>query len=404
MAVTLNANTSTGFIATSDTSGVLQLQTGGTTAVTVDASQNVGIGTASPNRKFVVSNAGAAGFEFGAGVGAGSGNEVLNYNRSTSLYIPSFAYASTHTFYAGTAGGTRALDIDSGGFVGIGTSSPTTTLTISTASSAGAQMYKTSAGTSCLYGAYDSPTAGNSSYTLLGTDVTGSTVGFASGGNFLSVGNNGTGAVRDLIIHQYNAANIRFATSNTERMRIDSAGLLCIGTTSAYSTNSKVSINVTNATGHGMTFRPDSAASYRAVNFNNSTGGANVGFIDCTTSATTYSTSSDYRLKHDITPMSGALAKVGLLKPVTYKWNLDDSESQGFIAHELQAVVPECVTGEKDAVETYTDEDGNEQTRPVYQGIDTSFLVATLTAAIQEQQAIITSLTDRITALEGTTP
>ena len=55
---------------------------------------------------------------------------------------------------------------------------------------------------------------------------------------------------------------------------------------------------------------------------------------------------------------------------------------------------------DKDAVETYTDEDGVEQTRPVYQGIDTSFLVATLTAAIQEQQALITTLTDRITALE----
>jgi hypothetical protein len=54
MAVTLNANTSTGFIATSDTSGVLQLQTGGTTALTVDASQNVGIGTASPGEKLQV--------------------------------------------------------------------------------------------------------------------------------------------------------------------------------------------------------------------------------------------------------------------------------------------------------------------------------------------------------------
>jgi hypothetical protein len=63
--------------------------------------------------------------------------------------------------------------------------------------------------------------------------------------------------------------------------------------------------------------------------------------------------------------------------------------------------VPDAVTGEKDAVETYTDEDGVEQTRPVYQGIDTSFLVATLTAAIQEQQALITTLTDRITALEA---
>jgi hypothetical protein len=63
--------------------------------------------------------------------------------------------------------------------------------------------------------------------------------------------------------------------------------------------------------------------------------------------------------------------------------------------------VPDCVTGEKDAVETYTDEDGNEQTRPKYQGVDTSFLVATLTAAIQEQQALITALTARITALEN---
>ena len=91
--------------------------------------------------------------------------------------------------------------------------------------------------------------------------------------------------------------------------------------------------------------------------------------------------------------MSGALAKVAQLNPVTYKWNVDGSDGQGFIAHELAEVVPDCVVGEKDAV----DEDGN----PQYQGIDTSFLVATLTAAIQEQQSIITSLTDRITALEA---
>jgi hypothetical protein len=74
---------------------------------------------------------------------------------------------------------------------------------------------------------------------------------------------------------------------------------------------------------------------------------------------------------------------------------------QGFIAHELQAVVPDCVTGEKDAVETYTDEEGNEQTRIKPQGIDTSFLVATLTAAIQEQQTIINDLKASIEALEA---
>jgi len=87
------------------------------------------------------------------------------------------------------------------------------------------------------------------------------------------------------------------------------------------------------------------------------------------------------------------LAVVNQLKPCTYNWKVDGSSGQGFIAHELQAVVPDCVSGEKDEVSA----DGS----PKHQGIDTSFLVATLTAAIQEQQALITSLTARITALEA---
>ena len=104
-----------------------------------------------------------------------------------------------------------------------------------------------------------------------------------------------------------------------------------------------------------------------------------VGSISVTSSATAYNTSSDYRLKENIALMTGALDTVSKLKPVTYKWKADGSEGQGFIAHELAEVVPDCVTGEKDAV----DADG----KPVYQGIDTSFLVATLTAAIQELKA-----------------
>jgi len=63
------------------------------------------------------------------------------------------------------------------------------------------------------------------------------------------------------------------------------------------------------------------------------------------------------------------------------QWKTDGSDGQGFIAHELQAVVPDCVTGTKDAV----DADG----KPQYQGVDTSFLVATLVAAIQELKAEI---------------
>jgi hypothetical protein len=107
--------------------------------------------------------------------------------------------------------------------------------------------------------------------------------------------------------------------------------------------------------------------------------GSQVGAITNTLSATAYVTSSDYRLKENITPMTGALATVAQLKPVTYKWKATGENGQGFIAHELQAVVPDCVSGEKDAI----DADG----KPKYQGIDTSFLVATLTAAIQELKA-----------------
>jgi hypothetical protein len=123
------------------------------------------------------------------------------------------------------------------------------------------------------------------------------------------------------------------------------------------------------------------------------TSAANVGKIAITSTSTSYVTSSDYRLKENIAPMTGALAKVSALKPVTYTWKADGSDGQGFIAHELQSVVPECVTGEKDAV----NEDGSIKA----QGIDTSFLVATLTAAIQEQQAIITDLKARIETLEA---
>ncbi len=116
------------------------------------------------------------------------------------------------------------------------------------------------------------------------------------------------------------------------------------------------------------------------------------GSITTSSTATAYVTASDYRLKENVQPMTGALGLVAQLNPVTYTWKADGSDGQGFIAHELQAVVPDCVIGEKDAV----DADG----KPEYQGVDTSFLVATLTAAIQEQQAMIVALEARLTALE----
>jgi hypothetical protein len=126
------------------------------------------------------------------------------------------------------------------------------------------------------------------------------------------------------------------------------------------------------------------------VYFNSPSG--TIGSISTSNSTTTYATSSDYRLKDNIQPMTGALGVVEQLKPCTYTWKSNGLYGQGFIAHELQEVVPDCVTGTKDAV----DSDGN----PVYQGIDTSFLVATLVAAIQEQQVVINQQSADITALK----
>jgi hypothetical protein len=176
-------------------------------------------------------------------------------------------------------------------------------------------------------------------------------------------------------------------------MRIDASGNLLVGVTSPLNTAFTSIGGWNSGTYLGTVYQPSNTGAFTAVGFNNSAG-TQQGYISCNGSGTTsYVTSSDYRLKENIAPMTGALATVQALKPVTYKWKIDGSDGQGFIAHELAEIVPDCVTGKKDAV----DEEG----KPQYQGIDTSFLVATLTAAIKEQQALIESLTTRLTALEN---
>jgi hypothetical protein len=188
------------------------------------------------------------------------------------------------------------------------------------------------------------------------------------------------------------ADTIAFAKGGAEAMRIDSNAKLCINTTSPIAGDGAF-LNV-NMGGSGLTFAFASGGTGQLGRFYaNST--SNVGNISVTASATAYNTSSDYRLKEAIAPMTGALAKVALLKPCTYKWKVDGSDGQGFIAHELAEVEAGCVTGEKDAV----DAEGN----PQYQGIDTSFLVATLTAAIQELKATVDAQAARIAALESAT-
>ena len=196
---------------------------------------------------------------------------------------------------------------------------------------------------------------------------------------------------------------LTFYTSGSERVRIDTSGNLLVGTTSntrlaRLRVNGDETAHFTgygNGYGVGLFMTPNASATggtANAISFQN-VSNSTVGTISTTASATAYNTSSDYRLKEAIAPMTGALAKVALLKPCTYKWKTDGSDGQGFIAHELDEVVPGCVTGEKDAV------DENGDIKP--QGIDTSFLVATLTAAIQELKAIVDAQAVEIAALKA---
>jgi len=304
------------------------------------------------------------------------------------------------TISAGTTAGTAiAVAGDTTGNLAFQTNGTTTAMTITTAQNVGIGI----AGPSAKLHTFQS---GNQDSTV---QFEAGTAGYAS--NLQLIANNAGGGAYNNITSiaggsgQWqiggggNNNTIVFTTGSgyTQRMRLNENGALLINRTSQL--NSERLAITGNVGSQCMALISPITGAYDMCNINN--GNGQVGLIQTNGSGTSYVTTSDYRLKENVAPMTGALAKVALLKPCTYTWKVDGSEGQGFIAHELQAVVPDAVSGEKDAVETYTDEDGNEQTRIKPQGVDTSFLVATLTAAIQELKAELDATKAEVAALKG---
>jgi hypothetical protein len=140
----------------------------------------------------------------------------------------------------------------------------------------------------------------------------------------------------------------------------------------------------------GIEFQPSADTTPTACHFRNAAG-SSVGSIVTSATATTYNSASDARLKSAITPLTGALDVVRALRPVAFRWNADDSPGRGFVAEEVQEVIPEgVITGARDAVE----EDGS--IRP--QMIDHSKLVVYLVGACKELATQVAALTARLEA------
>ena len=214
----------------------------------------------------------------------------------------------------------------------------------------------------------------------------------------LTLGNDGS-----YIFRQAVAGTAGNTISWTAAMAIDNSGSVRVGSNSSGRVNSLygLQVNSTASTAYNIISYSVDSSTHVHANFRRADDNQTMGTIQTNGSTTNYNTSSDYRLKENVTPMSGATAQTKLLKPCNFDWIVGGNVN-GFLAHELAEVVPEAVTGTKDAMmdEEYevtpaTDtEEAVMGTRsvPDMQGIDQSKLVPLLTATIQELIARIEAL------------
>lgn len=367
---------------------------------------NVGIGTSSPLRPLQVGSYGSGNGEITlasstTGIGSilfgdgGTGSDIyrgyVQYNHSSDAML--FATSAS-----------ERMRIDSSGSVCIATTSaPSTTVKLDVAGAIEIGGNKTAdnlyvpltSGTIVLRG---SNYAGTPTYTYIGNGTTlgvissyaDSTAAYARFLDISVIGSSsGTGTMRFLT----------GSTTSNERMRINSSGNVLVGTTSAdgivtVQTNGGNVITAKQTAAGGWCYKSNAfsnGGTYYHIEFLD--GGVSHGSVTSNGTSTAYNTSSDYRLKDNVSPMSGSIDRLKQLKPSTWLWVQNGSHGEGFLAHEVQSVVPEAITGTKDAV----DDEGN----PVYQGIDQAKLVPLLTAALQEAIAKIEDLETRIQALEN---
>jgi hypothetical protein len=355
---------------------------------------------------------GTGGVVFPAGA-VGTPAITTSGDTNTGIFFPA---ADTIAF---VEGGAEAMRIDSSGNVGIGTSSPTTRLSVAggrTTLAANGETFALGLQYSSSTGPYYIGATNSATPDLVFSQVGGSErmrvtnagdVGIGTSSPAYKLEANGTVASKVattadaslavqnsfasfFVLQQSDKVNlytgagqpIVFTNNNTERARITAAGDLLVGIIAPLA-NGDLGIQL-GRSNNARLLGADGTGSFNQLHFVNANG--IVGTINTSGSATSYLVVSDYRLKTVIGPVADAGQRIDALQPVEYTWNADGSRTRGFLAHQFQEVYAGSVTGAKDAVDA--------EGKPVYQQMQasTSEVIADLVAEIQSLRARVAAL------------
>jgi hypothetical protein len=387
-----------------------QLDYGGanSTKMTLDTSGNLGLGV-TPSAWSGVGSA----FELKGNAYIASTSQVLALATNCFFNGSNWIYKSTSnasryetvfgenrwfTAASGTAGNaisfTQAMTLEADGDLGIGLTTPAARLHVrhesaSTTVMTGiyVQNFSFDANTQGGIGFYAADNYNAKVYTLRsGT----------SAGNLVFATNNGSGTAESNVIERARITSDGYFKAQANSAYISSSGLYheFVGD-SANAYIFRIVNDGNNANRYGMSIQcgADNAAGTNYALVFDDGDGTRQGEITFSGGTTTYGTSSDYRLKENVQPIENALNRLARLRPVKWNWKRNGLESEGFVAHELQEVVPIAVAGEKDAV--------NENGDPVYQSVGAANVVPLLTKALQEAMARIEQLEADVAALKG---
>ena len=392
---------------------------------------NVGIGTTSPAVKGEIKNAASGAV---ATSGTTQTNGVLRLSSSATTGIIDFGMNGSNPFIQATdsTGLNNFYNLNlnpAGGNVGIGTASPDNTLHVDASGGGTIKLTREATSTANFLRLECDGTNGNiatifnngdaermridaSGDVRIGTST--SAYGFAeklivgdandNDGITIQSGtthqgnvafNDGGTTAKGRISYQQSTNFFEFLVNNAVRLKID--------------TNGRQAYNGSGTINAHATFVGEVGSGFKALAFERTVGGGEVGTIVANASSTTYNTSSDYRLKENVDYTWDATTRLKQLKPARFNWIVDETNTlvDGFLAHEVSSIVPEAISGEKDAMgEALLYEHGDEipegksvgdvkkASAPEYQGIDHSKLVPLLVKTIQELEA-------RIETLEG---